>query len=600
MTGPATGGGPEPETKGGGRRTGVLGVLGHFVWLVSREAWNRAARMIGRVRSPRYAAALVLGGAYFAWVFVWMPMENRAAAGGEPVPVPALLELGAPLLLVVLAGVWWLAGGYERALAFSPPEVQLLFPAPLRRRDLLHLRLLRAQQAILATSALFALFIQMGPLPWSFRFVTIWLLVSTLQLHQVASSLVRVSATSGRRGLRRTWLPVLVFLAVAGALAWTLWDAAPSLRAAETGPELESAFRAALEHPVALVILLPAGLVLGPALAPDLGAWLAALPAAVLVLVLHYVWVVRSDAVFEEVAAEAGRKRAETMAAFRSGRSPLTVGRTTRLTRPWFPLRPTGVPEIALFWKGFLDFTRTIRTAVVLLIAGGTLAIFGVVALLDSVETGAEIVVILGFLLTGLLTLMAPMAFRVDLRKDLLKVEVLRTYPLRGAGVVAAEVGASTAALALTQLSFLAVSLPFLAFVGFGPGVVPWILAGAAASPFLLTAMDALVMTIQNGVALVFPGWTHIGAEKPGGVEFMGQFLLTMLITTLLLAVTLVGPLVLAAMVAVPLAPLLGAWAAVPAAGALLLGIGTELVFLFLWLGTVYEKLDPAAAELLD
>ena len=71
-------------------------------------------------------------------------------------------------------------------------------------------------------------------------------------------------------------------------------------------------------------------------------------------LLLHYIWVVRSDTSFEEASLELSQKAAERRAARQDTRR-----RGGRLVRhasrfPW-KLAPTGAPETALVWKNLLD-----------------------------------------------------------------------------------------------------------------------------------------------------------------------------------------------------------------------------------------------------
>src|SRR5439155_1724547 len=59
---------------------------------------------------------------------------------------------------------------------------------------------------------------------------------------------------------------------------------------------------------------------------------------------------------------------------------------------------------------------------------------------------------------------LGPQWVRNDLRNDLLKLDLLRSYPLPGRAVVAAETAASTLVLTALQLALLVIA--YLAFLG--------------------------------------------------------------------------------------------------------------------------------------
>lgn len=593
--GGAPGDGPRPEGRGPLPQPRAIPL---FAWLLVRSARNRAVRMIRRLRRPRYAVAIVAGLLYVGWIVSGIA---GGAGGEEPAPFTDVLELAAPLVLLVLAGIWWLAGGYESALAFSPAEVHFLFPAPLHRRTVLHVRLLRSQGAIALNAAIFTLFFHAGALGWPFRLVSLWILLTTLHLHQVGSSLVRLGTTRGRPGLRRLAWTLTVFAAVAGVLLWNAASALPAIRAAPDGEAAWAALREALERPSLRLVLLAPRMLLAPLLAADVGSWAAALPAALGLAVLHYLWVIRTDARFEEAAAEAGRRRAARLEALRSGRSALALlERGGPPSRPWFRLRPTGPAAVAFFWKSFLDFTRTIRKAIVALMVGGAAAVFLLIAFLDgSMEAGAEVVVVLSLVLPLLLLAMGPLVFRVDLRKDLLLLDLLKTYPAPGAAVVTGEVLAAAAALTVTQLAFVALGLPFVPLLDLEPLLLARVAAGAGAALLLLPLVNLVAMAIQNALVLLLPGWMHLGADRTQGVEMMGQFMVATLVNALLMALALAGPALLAGRVALATFPLLGAWAALPALVAAAAGLGAVAWLLLFWMGDVYDGLDAAEAELL-
>jgi hypothetical protein len=519
------------------------------------------------------------------------------------------METVAPLPLLAFAIVWWTTGRYHAALAFSPAEVHFLFSAPLTRLHLIRYKLARRQLAVLFTVLVAAVNVAVlgrgaltrADLPR--LLVSLWVFVTTLQLHQVGASLVRsAAARQGRAGLRHQWLPLLLFGGAVVTVALALVPAAVgALGAAELAGAM-ARVEGALSLPAPRLALLPFRWALAPLFAPGWTAWLAALPGALLVLWLHYLWVMRTDAAFEEGAAEAGRELAERGRARLEGRtlSP-DPGRPRAARRPAFRLSPGGRPAVAILWKNLTLAKRQLRPSVLALVGAVFAGAYVLMrSLSDDPSEAAAVCATLAFVMAGMIAVAGPLAIRNDLRTDMGKLDLLRTYPLAGREVVASELAASTAVLTGAHLLLLAVGAGFL-LLGF-PDLQPrWALpVGAAAALLLLPVVNAMMLGAQNAMALLLPGWARVGVAGPGGVEQMGTFMLTVAATLLFLAVALVPPAALAAGLAVPLTGPLGAWAALPGAlagWAVLLG---ELAALIGLLGRQYDALDPSEVGLLE
>lgn len=562
-------------------------------------ARNRARRFLARLRDPRYAAALVAGLLYFGWIFL--------APGGSPGET-APEELGrllgrlrgtAPFLLAALIGFWWVRGGFERALAFTPAEVQFFFPAPLARRTLLRYRLLKLQGGVLFTATLLSL-VPRGGLPWPARLATWWLLVTTLHLHQLAASLTRDAALRGEGGRRPVWVPLaLLGLAVVG-LAATLWTALPELRGAGDVEGALAVLARTLERPVPRAALLPLEAVLAPVFAPALGPWLRSLPPAVVVLVLHYVWVVTVGTGFEEAAARGGRQRERRRSAGPGRLGQVAGGRTGPVAPSPLPLAPLGEPAVAILWKNVTAFLRESRRWTVAILALGGVGLFtGLAAVTGSWRAAASGMAGVLALTAGGLAILGPLAFRYDLRRDLERVELLRTLPVRGPRLVAAEVGAAALCLTGTQAAALLAAGAFAAFVPELPAPRPWLFAAGGGALVFLAPLNVVTLSIQNGLALLFPDWVRIGRESPGGVDHAGQNLLTLVAALLLTGLALLPVLLVAGVTALSAAPLLGPWAALPAALTGLATLCAEAAGGIRWLGRRWDALEPDAHGLL-
>lgn len=572
-----------------------------FVWAQLRIARNRLRRQIARLRSPRYAIALVIGIAYFYFIFF-----SRALDDGDGGPATVGIDLSAPesqvlfaMGLAALSLWWWVRGGYESALAFTPAEVHFLFTAPLRRRHLIQFKLLRRQLPLVFSAFLFSLIFSRTPLPFALRFVSLWLLISTIQLHQLGASLVRVGAEQ-RGGRRSRLLPIVIAVGYFVALFASVGDVLPEIRAAGNPAQAIDRMLHALSAPLPSALLLPFEIALGPTVARTVQAWLLALPGALVLLVLHYVWLLRTDASFEEAAAEAGAKQAARVAAVRAGRlAPVSAtARKVATRRSWVPLAPHGPPAVALAWKNVVTFVRGLRGTSVAVFGGVLVVLFALIAAASgSVARAADILVIMSAAYSALFIALGPLTVRNDLRSDLPKIEVLKTLPLRGRDLVAAEIAASTVTLAALQVLLLLFALALAPLGERSSGFVPELYALVCVAIVALPAINALMLSLHNGFALLFPAWSRLGADQPGGAEFMGQFIVTALGSVMAFAVALLPPLVFAAFVHASSQPFYGRFSLAPAAVGFLLAIWAEVLLLVGWLGRLFDRLEATDLE---
>jgi hypothetical protein len=525
--------------------------------------------------------------------------QRSGPAAGE-LPDPRVLELVGALALMGAVAWGWVFGVERRVLAFTPAEVTFLVAGPVSRRGLIQFKLLHSQLLILFNALLWTLILsreRFGVSPW-IRAISIWVVLTTLSFHRLGASFVRTSISEhGRLALRHRVVSLVTLTAVMVALVWSITDALPDFSAA--GAEgLRGVLAAAAEaaqRPLPSALTYPFRLVVRPLAAHSVPQWLAALWPALLLMFLHYIWVVRSDTAFEEAAVEASLRRAKALSERRAGSVARSFSRTT--SGPLFRLAPVGWPAGAILWKNLVAVTRTRRVRN----AGLTLALAGAVVGALSFEPEGILSKIAGGITlswAALTILTGSQYVRNDLRGDLLKLDLLRSYPLRGWSIVIAEVGASTLMLTAVQLSLL--SLGYLAFLG-NETVVPDLeertLLLLAAVVFL-PGINLLGMLIQNAAALLYPDWVRLGTTRPGGVEALGQNLLMTIAYLALLALTLALPAALSGGAFLLLRPALGGWAVLPATALALGSMAFEAALLVDWLGGVFERTDPTVAGL--
>src|SRR5512144_637965 len=509
--------------------------------------------------------------------------RRRAAVGG----------------LAVLVLLTWIFGSAESPFTFQLAETDFLFPAPLSRRQVIQFRLLRTQVPLLISAAFSVLIFSRArfnaQLP--LRIVALWLVYLTLQLHTAGAALVRGSlAQQGVTGLQRRLITLAVLAALLGGLWLGLRSSYPGVIAAwseDSGAGAAELVRA-LHHGVLGVVLWPLFALKAPLLAATPLQFVQALPAALLVAGAHYVWVVRSTLSFEEAAVEHAGKVARRLEARRRGRD-VPVGGPRGAPRVLVPLAASGTPAAAIVWKNATGALREFRLRTLVLIVA-LIVVMGSVVGGKAQGGAANFVAMLALLLSGLALVFGPLALRYDLRRDLELLDILKTYPVRGFELVAAEVLGPV--LLLSAVAALGVCLAFVALLASPAHLPPLgdrvaILIGALA---LIPAVLTVLLLVQNAAALLFPAWPAIGPDRATGFEATGQRILSFVGTAFALLVAVL-PAALVGGVAAIGARALGlppAWTAAiwAVVGAVMLGaesyVGIRL------LGPAWEKLEPA------
>ncbi len=577
-------------------------VTGAFVYLTWTSIRNRMVHRIRQSKNPRYALALIIGVAYFYFIF-W---RNPRHAGQDQV-FPLLTDGGH---LFVLAGLlfgaisMWLFGGDSTALAFTQAEASFLFPAPVSRRQLVAYKLIRGQLPLLFNTLIWLLLLDSGQqtLPVWARGVALWMLFCTIYLHRLGSSLVRTAwAEHGGHGLRRNTLSLAVFAAVVIGVAVTLVRSAEPLRQAAGLDARVHILTGAIAQAPARYVLWPFTALLAPVFAMTTAAWLAALPGVLVVLLVHVWWVLRTDTAFEEAALAATAARARKIEAMRGRRAVATGngGRAPAARHPakpgggGIPLAPTGHPAVAIVWKNIACLRRTSQQRQ--LVTPVLLAV--VMGFASASKLGVYHGIVTAMLVfAGAMVFMGPMMFRGDLRQDLQHLAELKTLPFRGSTIVVAEVLSVSIPLAAIQaLALGAAALTAQAGgIAWGPPAMRVAIA-VGVLPVLL-AFNACSVTIQNGAPILFPGWSRLGTVVPGGVEMMGQLILMMGFYILLLALLLLLP-VGAGVVAIITLHLSGP---VSVAGIMVAGsaaLAFELQGAMQLLGRAFDRLEPSSVS---
>jgi hypothetical protein len=497
---------------------------------------NRLTMRFKRLKQPKYLFGALVGGLYFYWYFFRVLLAPHRHVNGYSAvttasPADALFHepIGA-LVLFVFIVLAWVLPHKRAALAFTEAEVAFLFPAPVTRRTLIHFKLIRSQMAILF-SALFLTLLSSrfgANGHWLIRAAGWWVILFTLNLHTLAASFsVTMLMDRGISTWKRRLAVLLPVMALLGFVIFWVGREFPQLTAADlTNLDTIKAYaqQAFASGPLPY-LLFPFQLVIRPYLASDWLAFLVALVPALLVMLLHYFWVIRSDVTFEEASVEASQKLAEKLAAMRAG-NWRNAGKKLKQKRAPFQLHPTGPVFMALFWKNLINAgnTFTARTWI-------SVTVFVVVLSVSMRGFGSAsswtFVVGMGAAMFGAWTLLlGPQMIRQDFRHDLPQMDMLKVFPLRGWQVALGEILAPAVILSAIQWLLIIVAVVCLAPLArgnFSPVLVLVLGLGAA----LVAPMFNLIsLVIPNAAVLLFPAWFQTGKDAPQGIEATGQRLI--------------------------------------------------------------------------
>lgn len=564
-------------------------MIGTFVTVALLTFKNRILQRARRLREPRYLIGAIAGAAYFWFFYLRSAHKSGRLLNGNVSFIPLVVEVASVIVLVMMITAWALpedSGG----LQFSDAEIAFLFPAPLRRRDLLLYKMLRGQPQLIFTALIMTLIgARHG------YFVGTWIAFSVMSVYFTLVSLGRARLRLAHVGFLARLGAVALILGglyafarsqVRGMIPPTVRDFAQAKSA--LGPILTAIFHRPL---IAAVLFVPR--LLASAAFPPTPASLAISCVAVAALgVAFFYLAVALNVSFQEASIEASQRRAARQDRMRSQR----VGSFVMFGRAPAPFRlgETGPVEVAIIWKNLIALMRNSIAWVVIfaLMVAGMLAM----AIWTHEATGYLTIGSLLLFMACFFPLLGPTIFANDLRLDMPRLEVLKSYPISGERLVAAEIAAPLAVISILEMIFTTSGSVLIGMSAQTKGLLQY----AGTLQFIITTLlltlpvCAIQLIIRNAVPVLFPGWAVRSKEEPRGFVMTGQRLVTLAANLLVLAIALLP----AAIVFVPSLwvahkffadnPVFVAVATMPAIGVLV----AEAWFGVKALGAQFENID--------
>ena len=528
------------------------------LWYLYSRSWrNRIRQQLRRLRQPRYVVGVLAMLAYLGSLLFSPSAAQSVAENSAMLDVRHLISMCG---LSIALGAWWIAAPSDSALAFSTAEVHFLFPAPVARQTLVQARLFSVQAVLLLQVLLWTLLLRRssGDLPGVLRAIGLWVLFTTVSLHRLGATLARTHAPDVPR---RKPVARLIAVGYLSALAIAALFAAPkAVSAWNTGTGALTAaapvllqrmwaarltMQALLDDPIVHVLVWPIRAATTPAFARTSWAWLLAMPAAIALLAMHYVWILRDPQPFEELAIGSSARFAERVARLRRGSSLVRVDRS----RWHWQLALTGSPQVAIVWKNVTAVIRTFRPRSLIV---GVLLVVGIAAVSFRGDNPVQLgrgraistasTILLSIFASALLT--APAWFRLDLRHDLAHLPFLKTAPLATHRIIATEILTATLIITLSMVALFGVPIfLLLRYIGgpLGPLALTMAVAGGCV---VLGGINLLHVTLYNAVALWLPAWVPLnqGGSAHGGASVIGQVYITLIAILTSLGLLLAAP----------------------------------------------------------
>ena len=563
-------------------------MIGTFLRVAFLTLKNRIIQRVRRLREPRYLIGAIAGAAYFWFLFLRRSMGARPANGKL-----IMLTLGGPIIadcasvvLLLLMITAWALPADSGGLEFTETEIAFLFPAPLRRRDILLYKIVRAQPQALFTALI------MTVLGWwrNGLFLGVWSAISVLSVYFTLVSL-------GRARLRLMHIGFLARLAgVAAIVAGLVWIAksevsAINFHALKNGRQVLNALSVPFHKPLIRTILFIPHLIASAAIPASVGMLAISVPIVLALGVGFFFIAAGLNVSFQEASIAASQKKAARQQRARGQRSGTFV-MFRRAPAP-FKLGETGPVEVAVIWKNLIALMRN-SIAWVVIFAGIMAFMLGLALWAHEVTTYTAIGSMLIFM-SCFFPLLGPNVFTNDLRLDMPRLEVLKSYPITGERLIAAEIAAPLFVISILEMLFATAASIMIGF-----GEVNRITKFVATPQFIVAVLlltlpiCAVQLLIRNAIPVLFPAWAMRSKDEPRGFVMMGQRIVTMAGNLFVLGVAMIP----AAIVFLPSLwvaykyfsgnPAFVAVATMPAVGVLL----AEVWFGVRALGAQFEQID--------
>jgi hypothetical protein len=449
-----------------------------LLWLNFRAVLRKTGR---QMRSVRGILFFLIGlGVLGLWIgpSIFLNTHVRPANRSNIMAVAPVA-----ILLMTVLNLFTSAG--ERAVTFTPAEIDFLFAGPFSRRQLLTYKLAKTALAGLFSALLFGVMLGRFGGNYFCRVLGVWLFFQFLQSLAMVIALLQETVGARLVTTGRRW--VLVAVLAVGSLGifkvvsehhdFTHLPTLPILMAeiggTWAGQILLAPFRVFAHSMLASNFLFEGIGWSAVALVMDLG-----MAAVVLGL----------DANYLETAATVSARRYERLGRVRrsglGGLAKAKSGSWKIAMLPW--MAGTG----PIIWRQLTTAMRTTRTLLIILLLA---AVGGGLFIAKNTDLNASIAIIIG--ISVYLNLFISQLLKFDFRGDLDHLDVLRSLPLRPTSIAVAQLVTPVLVLCMVQFVLL----------------VTVVLTGHFPAEYLLAVavfavpLNLLALGVDNLMFLLFP-----------------------------------------------------------------------------------------------
>ncbi|MFO0875476.1 MAG: putative ABC exporter domain-containing protein [Phycisphaerales bacterium] len=509
--------------------TSGVAPLALLLRLRTRARWRRFFRAI---RRPKGLLAFVVSIGFMA---MWLlPMLVARWSGHPGAAMPGATAHGAevastaeatapsvaPFVILGLLLFTILGRSTEGALAFLQAEVDMLFPAPFARRQLLVYKLVERVPPTLFSALFISIFAQAFGSRWLSTFAGLFLVLMFLGHAALCAALAGQLLGEHRFRVWRRAATAAIVVASAGGLWWMSRQDATSL------PETLRRFAGT---PVGWIVALPTLPFARTLKAVDplreLAPWAGVSLAINLALVAL---ALRLDANWLEASVESSRRVQERIDRFRATGGLTAKSPGLRFLRLPMPPRLGGAGAIA--WRQLTSAMRTgMRSLWIIAIVLGVIVVMPLLGRFSAPGDGAsdasgaaakglDLAVALrgvGWFLLAYVGLFVPQIIRADFRGDIDRMDLLKSLPMSPTAVAAGQIAAP--AIIATLLQWI-IGGVLLAVVGWPFGALPlWVVVLLGAS-VVNVAVENILFLIWPLRAQASPGMNLIGGQMLVGV----------------------------------------------------------------------------------
>lgn len=473
-----------------------------FVFLTLRTFRNRIVYRLRRFKEIRYLLGAIIGGAYFLFLIT--------RGGGKP-PFLRMDENFFAIIGLFALLLPWIFTNLS-SLAFSEAELHFVIGGPVSRPRVLLYKFIQAQpQVIIAVLVAAFLGVPTG------GYVGFWFAYCLFSMYTTFVAVVRQWLND--RGIGTFWISLAAILAACGAgfAVWVFAHTEP--------PGLEyPAFSAMLFVPRIFARLLYVKSVAELAM--------AIVPAVLLFALLFFVAsTIRIH--FNDLVMTASERVTRFRA--RMERQPGTEVSFRRLGAP-FRLREGAPPEMAIVWKNTTAIVRMAFSSILFVFVMSALFLAG--AMIWEDQKLKEMCAWFALGSAAVFPVFGSMFFKQDYRLEVTRADVMKTWPITGERLMAAEVAAPLLTISVLEL-ILIVNAAVTSLIAGGR-------AAKFASPQLLSIVllvavpiCAMQICLRNSMPVLFPGWGFRTREEQRGFIAMGQQILMTIINLVTLSLFL-------------------------------------------------------------